>query len=160
MNSETNITTLGKNNVLYHDNNGLQQIKHTISDQQGLEVVAGQFEAMFLQMVLRQMRSSSDVLADEDNPFSSKQQSVYRDFYDGQLAIEMAKQQQTGISEMLVKQLSPERQFNNADSSVALTHQARPSQEKQPVIQQDTAHSIAMSNSAAFQQSLQYYKER
>ncbi len=126
----------------------------------GLEVVAGQFEAMFLQMVLRQMRSSSDVLADEDNPFSSKQQSVYRDFYDGQLAIEMAKQQQTGISEMLVKQLSPDRQFNNADNPVALTHQARPSQEKQPVIKQDTAHSIAMSNSAAFQQSLQYYKER
>ncbi|WP_305457877.1 rod-binding protein [Photobacterium leiognathi] len=160
MNSETNITTLSKNNVLYHDNNGLQQIKYSLSDQQGLEVVAGQFEAMFLQMVLRQMRSSSDVLADEDNPFSSKQQSVYRDFYDGQLAIEMAKQQQTGISEMLVKQLSSERQFNNADNPVALTYQARPSQEKQPVIQQDTAHSIAMSNSAAFQQSLQYYKER
>ncbi|PSV21263.1 flagellar protein [Photobacterium leiognathi subsp. mandapamensis] len=160
MNSETNITTLSKNNMLYHDNNGLQQIKHSISDQQGLEVVAGQFEAMFLQMVLRQMRSSSDVLADEDNPFSSKQQSVYRDFYDGQLAIEMAKQQQTGISEMLMKQLSPDRQFNNADSSVALTHQARPSQEKQSVIQQDTAHAIAMSNSVAFQQSLQYYKER
>ncbi|WP_305819525.1 rod-binding protein [Photobacterium leiognathi] len=159
MNSETNITTLGKNNVLYHDNNGLQQIKYSLSDQQGLEVVAGQFEAMFLQMVLRQMRSSSDVLADEDNPFSSKQQSVYRDFYDGQLAIEMAKQQQTGISEMLVKQLSSERQFNNADNPVALTHQARPSQEKQPVIKHDTAHAIAMGNSVAFQQSLQYYKE-
>ncbi|WP_318522372.1 rod-binding protein [Photobacterium leiognathi] len=160
MNSETNITTLAKRDVLYHDNNGLQQIKHSISDQQGLEVVAGQFEAMFLQMVLRQMRSSSDVLADEDNPFSSKQQSVYRDFYDGQLAIEMAKQQQTGISEMLMKQLSSERPFNNADNPVALTHQARPSHEKQPFIQQDAAHAIAMSNSAAFQQSLQYYKER
>ncbi len=40
-------------------------------------MVAGQFEAMFLQLVLRQMRSSSDVLADKDSPFSSKQQGVF-----------------------------------------------------------------------------------
>lgn len=95
--------------VLYHDNSALANIKHSNDKQQALETVAGQFEAMFLQMVLRQMRSSSDVLSPEDNPFSSKEQGVYRDFYDGQLAIEMAKKQNSGIADMLVKQLSPKQ---------------------------------------------------
>ncbi|OLQ79127.1 flagellar protein [Photobacterium proteolyticum] len=93
--------------MLYHDNSALANIRHSSDKQQALESVAGQFEALFLQMVLRQMRSSSDVLSPEDNPFSSKEQGVYRDFYDGQLAIEMAKKQNSGIADMLVKQLSP-----------------------------------------------------
>ncbi|CZF84140.1 rod-binding protein [Grimontia marina] len=93
--------------MLYHDNSALAKIRHS-SDQQGaLKEVAGQFEAMFLQLVLRQMRSSSDVLADEDSPFSSQQYGVFRDMHDGQLAIEMARKQNAGIADMLVKQLSP-----------------------------------------------------
>lgn len=93
------------NAMLYHDNSALAKIKHS-SDQQGaLNEVAGQFEAMFLQLVLRQMRSSSDVLADEDSPFSSQQYGVFRDMHDGQLAIEMAGKQNAGIAGMLVKQL-------------------------------------------------------
>ncbi|ANW25120.1 flagellar protein [Vibrio coralliilyticus] len=95
------------NSVLYHDNSALMNIKNSNEQGAALETVAGQFEAMFLQMVLRQMRSSSDVLADEDSPFSSQQQGVFRDMYDGQLAIEMSKKQHSGISEMLIKQLSP-----------------------------------------------------
>ncbi|MHB9957280.1 rod-binding protein [Vibrio campbellii] len=95
------------NTMLYHDNSALASIKKS-SDQEGaLEVVAGQFEAMFLQMVLRQMRSSSDVLADKDSPFSSQQQGVFRDMYDGQLAMELAKKQNSGIANMLIQQLSP-----------------------------------------------------
>ncbi len=65
----------GNNTLLYHDNNALSNIKFSADKEQALEAVAGQFEAMFLQMVLRQMRSSSDVLAPEDNPFSSKEHS-------------------------------------------------------------------------------------
>lgn len=96
--------------LLYHDNSALAGIRHSSDQQQALETVAGQFEAMFLQMVLRQMRSSSDVLAADDNPFSSKEQGVYRDFYDGQLAIELAKKQRSGIADMLIKQLGPKSQ--------------------------------------------------
>ncbi len=94
-----------QSSVLYHDNNTLKQIKQSNQQGEALEVVAEQFEAMFLQMVLRQMRSSSDVLADEDSPFASQQQGVFRDMYDGQLAINMANKQNSGIADMLVKQL-------------------------------------------------------
>lgn len=95
------------NSMLYHDNAALTNIKHSNDSPEALKEVAGQFEAMFLQMVLRQMRSSSDVLADEDSPFSSQQHGVFRDMHDGQLSIELAKKQNSGIADMLVKQLGP-----------------------------------------------------
>ncbi len=98
------------NTLLYHDNSALASIKKNSETEGALEAVAGQFEAMFLQMVLRQMRSSSDVMADKDSPFSSQQQGVFRDMYDGQLAMELAKKQSSGIANMLVKQLSPSMQ--------------------------------------------------
>ncbi|XAW88917.1 rod-binding protein [Vibrio sp. CDRSL-10 TSBA] len=93
--------------VLYHDNSALANIKHAADKGEALQKVAGQFEAMFLQLVLRQMRSSSDALADQDSPFSSQQQGVFRDMYDGQLAIELAKKNNAGIADMLVRQLGP-----------------------------------------------------
>ncbi|MCC4224124.1 rod-binding protein [Vibrio campbellii] len=95
------------NTMLYHDNSALASIKKSRDQEGALEVVAGQFEAMFLQMVLRQMRSSSDVLADKDSPFASQQQGVFRDMYDGQLAMELAKKQNSGIANMLIQQLRP-----------------------------------------------------
>lgn len=116
-------SNVGNNTLLYHDNNALSNIKFSADKEQALEAVAGQFEAMFLQMVLRQMRSSSDVLAPEDNPFSSKEQGVYRDFYDGQLAIELAKKQRSGIADMLIKQLSPSH-AEAVDSQVMAANEA------------------------------------
>ncbi|GMQ45096.1 rod-binding protein [Vibrio sp. 10N] len=95
------------NSMLYHDNAALTNIKHSNDSPEALKEVAGQFEAMFLQMVLRQMRSSSDALADEDSPFASQQHGVFRDMHDGQLSIELAKKQNSGIADMLVKQLGP-----------------------------------------------------
>ncbi|NAW64732.1 rod-binding protein [Photobacterium halotolerans] len=102
------------NAMLYHDNSAVNNLKFQADKKQALHEVAGQFEAMFLQMVLRQMRSSSDALAAEDNPFSSKEQGVFRDFYDGQLAMDMAKRQSAGIADMLVKQLSPQDSSDSA----------------------------------------------
>lgn len=64
--------TAQMNSMLYHDNSALTNIKHSNEQGEALQTVAGQFEAMFLQMVLRQMRSSSDVLSDKDSPFSSQ----------------------------------------------------------------------------------------
>lgn len=106
--------------VLYHDNNTLKQIKQSTQQDAALEVVAEQFEAMFLQMVLRQMRSSSDVLADENSPFASQQQGVFRDMYDGQLAINMSKKQHSGIADMLVQQLGSSFNGVRPDSSAAI----------------------------------------
>jgi soluble lytic murein transglycosylase len=73
--------------------------------QQALQMAAEQFEALFLQQVLKQMRKAGDVLA-ADNPMRSRELDTMRDLYDGALAENLAGKRQTGIADMLVKQLS------------------------------------------------------
>lgn len=73
-----------------------------------LELAAEQFEALFLQQVLKQMRKAGDVLS-ADNPMRSRELDTMRDFYDGVLADTLASKRQTGIADMLVQQLSGNR---------------------------------------------------
>lgn len=72
---------------------------------QQLEVVSEQFEAMFLQQILKQMRKAGDVLA-AGNPMRSRELDTMRDFYDEVLAENLATKRQTGIADMLVQQLA------------------------------------------------------
>ncbi|WP_434457190.1 transglycosylase SLT domain-containing protein [Stutzerimonas urumqiensis] len=74
---------------------------------QQLEVVSEQFEALFLQQILKQMRKAGDALS-ADNPMRSRELSTMRDFYDEVLADTLAEKRQTGIADMLVRQLSGE----------------------------------------------------
>lgn len=77
----------------------------TAARRQQLEVVAEQFEAMFLQQILKQMRKAGDVLG-AGNPMRSRELDTMRDFYDEVLADTLASKRQTGIANMLVQQLS------------------------------------------------------
>lgn len=70
-----------------------------------LEVAAEQFEALFLQQILKQMRKAGDVLA-EGSPLHSREMSTLRDFHDEVLAETLAGQKQAGIASLLVTQLS------------------------------------------------------
>lgn len=70
-----------------------------------LQMAAEQFEALFLQQVLKQMRKASDALS-TDSPMRSRELDTMRDFYDGVLADNLAGKKQTGIADLLVKQLS------------------------------------------------------
>jgi len=74
---------------------------------QQLEAVCEQFEAMFLQQILKQMRKAGDVLA-AGNPLRSRELDTMRDLYDEALADSLATKRQTGISDLLVAQLSGE----------------------------------------------------
>lgn len=77
-----------------------------IADQQEtLQMAAEQFEALFLQQVLKQMRKASDALA-SDSSFRSNDLETMRDLHDSALAESLASQRKTGIADMIVKQLS------------------------------------------------------
>lgn len=91
----------------YQDLNSLNNIKGNPDKRAGLETVAGQFEVQFLQMVLKNMRAASDALADEDSPVSSQQQRFYRDMYDSQLSMALAKHGGIGIKDSMIRQLEP-----------------------------------------------------
>jgi soluble lytic murein transglycosylase len=71
---------------------------------QQLEAVCEQFEALFLQQILKQMRKAGDVLAADDS-MRSREMGTLREMHDEVLAQTLAGQRQTGIASMLVQQL-------------------------------------------------------
>ncbi|MCL1147722.1 rod-binding protein [Shewanella sp. 10N.261.52.F9] len=98
-----------------------------------LKLVSQQFEAQFLQTVLKQMRSASDVMADKDSPLSSQNDGMYRDWHDAELAGRLSQMQSTGLAEVMTKQLSaglkssPETvASNNQPNNGPTTHAMQP----------------------------------
>ena len=96
--------------VTSFDSRNLNELKVSDDQEQALNGVAEQFESMFLQMVLKQMRQASEALqSDDDNPlFSSREHKTYQEFFDGQISIEMAKGRM-GLAESIVAQLGREQ---------------------------------------------------
>ncbi len=89
---------------VYTDFQGLTGLKAEAKQRspEAVKAVAKQFEALFLQMMLKSMRQASG----GDPMFDNEQTDVYRDMYDKQLALEISeKGRGVGLAEMLVKQL-------------------------------------------------------
>jgi peptidoglycan hydrolase FlgJ len=70
-----------------------------------LKKVASQFEALFMNMMLKSMREASL----GDDVFGSDSGNFYRDMYDQQLSMSLAKNQGMGLTNILVKQLGGEK---------------------------------------------------
>ncbi len=83
-----------------------QNISKNQTEGESLQQVAEQFETLFLQMVLKNMRSASDALTGDEGMFSSNQQLMFRDMYDSQMAQSMANNSKTGLAEQIVQQFS------------------------------------------------------
>ena len=75
------------------------------NDPEVLREVAGQFEALFIETMLKNMRAASlgDPLLGDSN-----QQEMYESMLDQQLALEMSSGKGIGLAEMLVRQLGGE----------------------------------------------------
>ena len=68
---------------------------------EALQKVAEQFEAIFLQMLLKQMRDSSL----GEGIFDSDKTRFYQDMFDQQLALTMSEKRGIGIADSIVRQL-------------------------------------------------------
>jgi flagellar protein FlgJ len=108
------------------DVQGLAGLKRAAHDGQPsaetLKQVASQFESLFMQMMLKSMREASF----GDDLFGSEQSNFYRDMYDQQLSMTLAKKQGMGLADVLVRQLGGDRLMTavtgeNAKDSGALT---------------------------------------
>lgn len=87
------------------DFNGLAELRRSAGkdqdDQQTLRQVAGQFESLFLNMMLKSMRQASL----GDAIFDSSQGDMYRDIADQQLAMDLSAQGGLGLQEVIMRQL-------------------------------------------------------
>jgi flagellar protein FlgJ len=92
---------------IYTDLNGLEAMRRSADAKspETLRFVAKQFEALFLQMMLKSARDASI----EDGLLDSEQTEFYQDLHDKQLAIELAQGKGMGIADMLARQLGADQ---------------------------------------------------
>lgn len=91
----------------YTDLNRLSQLKGKDRDsQENVKKVAQEFESLFLNQMLKSMRSATESLADEDSPFSSQTTRQYQDMHDQQMAIDLSRGNGIGLADVLQRQLS------------------------------------------------------
>ena len=98
------MTTSGIADV-YADFAGLAQLRVDASrdSASALPGVAQQFEALFLHMMLKSMRDATP----GDPLLASEGSRMYRDLFDHQVSLELAKGNGIGIADLLMQQLRP-----------------------------------------------------
>ncbi|NKQ11534.1 flagellar assembly peptidoglycan hydrolase FlgJ [Pseudomonas sp. SST3] len=92
----------------YSDLNRLNQLK-VGKDRDGAEnvrKVAQEFESLFMNEMLKSMRSATEVLS-QDNPLNSQASKQYQDMHDQQLSVTLSKEGGgIGLADVLIRQLS------------------------------------------------------
>lgn len=85
------------------DIKGLQDLRLAArqNPREGLKAAAQQFEALFMQMMLKSMRDASP----QDGPFDSDQSRFYTSMFDQQLAQNLSGKGQVGLAALLEQQL-------------------------------------------------------
>ena len=95
----------GLNNIRLDAKSGNKEEKTA-----ALQEAAQQFEAIFMQMLLKSMRKAQEVL-ESDSPFNSESTKFYRDMHDQQMAMELSSNGSLGLSELIVRQLGGDDNF-------------------------------------------------
>ncbi|MCG6542357.1 flagellar assembly peptidoglycan hydrolase FlgJ [Pseudomonas sp. KSR10] len=95
----------------YSDLNRLNQLK-VGKDRDGAEnvrKVAQEFESLFMNEMLKSMRSATEVMA-QDNPLNSQASKQYQDMHDQQLSVTLSKEGGgIGLADVLVRQLAKQQ---------------------------------------------------
>jgi peptidoglycan hydrolase FlgJ len=86
---------------LFSDFAGLEELKSSAAAKSpdATPEAARQFEALFVQMMLKSMRDAS-------NAFSDDSDKSYRDMFDQQISLEMTRGKGLGLADMLTRQLA------------------------------------------------------
>lgn len=100
---------------VFTDLSGLNNIRQMGRENEaaGLKQVAQQFEAMFLNMMLKSMRAGEDVLFG-DNPLNSNEMKFHRQNFDQQLGLHLSETGGVGLAEQLYRQLSQRYDIKDA----------------------------------------------
>jgi len=86
------------------DPTNIEYISKNSSESEGIKQAAEQFEAIFLQLVLKSMNSATETMSGENGFFNSKEQAQFRDMYNAQTAQHLASTHQLGLADAIIKQ--------------------------------------------------------
>ena len=91
--------------AFFADTSGMAQLRLGAQrhDDQAARETAQQFEALFIQLMLKSMRDAGI----KSERFNSNQMQSYMELYDRQLALDMARQGGIGLADRIVEQMQP-----------------------------------------------------
>ena len=100
------------------DANGLNNLKQAAreSSPEAIKAVAQQFEAVFMNMMLKSMRAASP----QDSPFDNEQSRTFTSMLDQQLSTDLAKKGM-GLADVLARQLSKSGYATNSNMQQAVS---------------------------------------
>ena len=120
---ETNTTSHLDQASIYSDLNSLDKIRQLGQKDEvaAIKKAAQEFEAFFMNMMLKSMRQASEVIGD-DSMFGSEQEKMFTGMMDEQMAVNLSQAGHLGIAELMMSQLGrkepPETNPKNIDSFV------------------------------------------
>lgn len=100
----------------YHDLSGLNSIKTEQDDSVALKKVAQQFESLFVNELLKNMRNANKIF-EQDSLFNSGESDTFRDMYDQQLSVHLSNGRGLGLADVLFQQLSRQYLADDAEPS-------------------------------------------
>jgi peptidoglycan hydrolase FlgJ len=100
---------MNNSSLNYTDLNSMNELKlgAKANSPENIRKVAEQFESLFVNMMVKSMRDANAVFA-EGNPLNTPQTKHYQDMYDNQLSIHLAESKGLGLTDSLMRQLSPQ----------------------------------------------------
>ncbi len=101
---------------VYTNLHGLQSIKNEENRDEALKKVAQQFESLFVNMMMKNMRSANAVF-EKGSMFDSEESRFYRDMLDQQRALTLSQGRGIGIADAMYRQMS--RTYGSGDSAPA-----------------------------------------
>jgi len=105
---------------IYNDLHSLDRIRQQAKNDQrsAIKAAAKEFEAFFMNMMLKSMRQASEVIGD-DSMFGSQQEKMFVGMLDEQLSVDLSQKGNLGIAELLTRDLLGEN--SKIDSNTVLT---------------------------------------
>jgi peptidoglycan hydrolase FlgJ len=117
----------------YNDLNRLNQFKVGGDSEKNIRKVAQEFESLFLNEMLKAMRSANEVFG-EGNFMNSNESKTYQDMYDQQLSVSMSNNQNgIGLADVLVRQMSKIKNVSSRPNPFAKVDEPSPAAPSKPM---------------------------
>ncbi len=123
----------------YNDLNRLNQFKVGGDSEKNIKKVAQEFESLFLNEMLKAMRSANEAFG-EGNFMNSNESKTYQDMYDQQLSVTLSNHQNgIGLADVLVRQMSKMKQADSRPNPFAQVDEPVPSAPSKPLAKVDSS---------------------
>ncbi|ERI52098.1 flagellar rod assembly protein FlgJ [Pseudomonas sp. EGD-AK9] len=136
----------------FTDLNRLNQFKVGGDSEQNIRKVAQEFESLFMNEMLKAMRSAGEAFG-EGNFLNSNESKTYQDMHDQQLSVTLAKEGRgIGLADVLVRQMSKLKQPSSRPNPFA--------QIEQPLSKASAAESEKVASSEGFRDEVALLNRR